>query len=120
MKFVFTVKEDICAQNEKDPTAKQLLETMQKYGEVKDYETIIAEVRAEDKKTIAGLYTQLEAIKEQKLTPDEIRVVKTYRECVAAKEAEHIAKNECLVKQLQAVKVESEQRIARIRQAIGE
>lgn len=79
-KVVLTIKDDVCAKNGKDANATELLTVMSHYGTVEGYEAVVAKDRAEYQATIDSLTAQLNAIKEQELTVDEIKMVKAYRE----------------------------------------
>lgn len=79
-KVVLTIKEDVCQKNGKDVNATDLLNVMAHYGTVEDFDTALAKEKSESQATIDGLNAQLNAIKEQELTVDEIKMVKAYRE----------------------------------------
>lgn len=108
--YVFTVKEDICAANGKDVTATNLLEKMKLYGSVEDFDSVIAKYKAEYQLTVDNLNSQLEAIKSQKLTSDEIKLVKTYRDCKAATEKEAQDKIDAFAKLLDDIRSENAKR----------
>lgn len=80
-KYVFTIKDDVCAANGKDIEATELLAKMRLWGDVEDYEKATAAERAEYQATIDGLTAQLAAIKSQELTDDEIVLLNSYRAC---------------------------------------
>jgi hypothetical protein len=119
-KFVFTVKDDVCAANGKDVNATELLSVMAHYGSVEDCDKVVSAIKAEYQASIDALTAQLNAIKEQELTEDEIKIVKAYRDAKNSVVCEHAAIAESYKKQLEAVKQESEQRTARIRAILGE
>lgn len=79
-KVVLTIKEDVCVKNNKDVNATELLNVMAHYGTVETYEAATAKDKAEFQATIDSLNKQLNDIKEQELTVDEIKMVKAYRE----------------------------------------
>lgn len=79
-KVVLTIKDDVCAKNGKDVNATELLTVMSHYGTVESYDPVVAKDKAEYQATIDNLTAQLNAIKEQELTVDEIKMVKAYRE----------------------------------------
>ena len=83
-KYVFTIKDDVCAANGKDVEATELLQKMKLWGDVEDYEKAIAAVRAEYQVTIDNLKAQNDAIKDQELTDDEIALLNSYRACKKA------------------------------------
>lgn len=78
-KYVLTIDEATCSKNNKDVRATELLTVMAHYGTVERYEVVEAKILAEHQKVNADLHAQLNAIKEQELTPDEIAMVKEYR-----------------------------------------
>lgn len=80
-KFVFTIKDDVCAANGKDTEATELLAKMKLWGDVEDYEHALVAVRAEYQAVIDNLNAQLAAIKDQELTDDEIVLLNAYRGC---------------------------------------
>lgn len=118
-KFIFIVKADVCTANGKDVNATKILEVMKTYGTVEDYETHIKALRSEDKKTIDNLVAQVEAIKSQNLTADEIELINVYRKLIAASNKVHIDEKETLRKQLDDVYAENEERNAAIAALIG-
>lgn len=119
--YVFTMKDDVCTANGKTEAQKnEVLKVLTHYGTVEDYDTVLASERARYQQVIDNQTKQIEAIKEQELTIDEIKMVKAYREGKSSVVAEYVAKADAYAKQLEAVKVENEQRVARIKQALGE
>lgn len=78
-KVVLTIKEDVCVKNNKDVNATELLNVMAHYGTVETYEAATAKDKAEFQATIDSLNKQLNDIKEQELTVDEIEMVRAYR-----------------------------------------
>lgn len=120
-KYVFTMKEDVCEANQK--TADQqikILDKLREYGTVEDYDKVIAPVQAEYQGVVDNLTTQLNAIKEQELTVDEIKIVKAYRENKSAVVSEYIAEADKYKSQLEAVKTENEQRVAKLKAILGD
>jgi hypothetical protein len=83
-KYVFTIKDDVCAANGKDVEATALLEKMRLWGDVEEYDAVVASVRAEYQVVVDNLTAQINAIKEQELTADEITLLTTYRACKKA------------------------------------
>lgn len=83
-KYVFTIKDDVCAANGKDVEATALLEKMRLWGDVEEYDHVVASVRAEYQAVVDNLTAQINAIKEQDLTADEITLLNTYRACKKA------------------------------------
>lgn len=78
-KYVFTVREDICLANDKDPNATDLLEVMKKYGSIEEYNAVFALATASYDATIAGLTARVAALEAYDLTADEIEMLNTYR-----------------------------------------
>ena len=79
-KYSFTVKEEVMAAHNKTlAQLQELLGVLAHYGVVVDYEADRRAENAEYQASIDGLKAQLEAIKEQKLTADEIEIIKAYR-----------------------------------------
>lgn len=99
-KVVLTIKEDICQRNNKDVNATELLSVMSHYGVVEDYEVATTKDRTESQSTIDGLTAQLNAIKEQELTDDEISIVRAYRLAKNTVVSKFTAENESLKESL--------------------
>lgn len=99
-KYVFTVKEDICQLNGKDPSARDLLEKMKLWGSVVDYDSDIAAVKAEYQKTLDELTRQYNAIADQKLTDSEIKLINAYRVCFATDTRDYREQIDKLTKQI--------------------
>lgn len=119
-KVVLTIKDDVCARNGKDANATELLTVMSHYGTVEDFETATAKEKAEYQATIDNLSAQLNAIKEQELTDDEIKMVKSYRENKSSVVSAYVAEAEQYKIQLEAVKTEHEQRVAKLKAILGD
>lgn len=118
-KVVFTIKDDVCAANNRDVNATNLLEKMKLYGSVEDYDTVVADMKREYQKSLDSLNAQYEAIKSQNLTDDEIKLINTYRACKAEIQKTYEAQISVLTKQLQDIKEESERRLEQIRAIVG-
>lgn len=119
-KVVLTIKEDVCVKNNKDVNATELLNVMAHYGTVETYEAATAKDKAEFQATIDSLNKQLNDIKEQELTVDEIKMVKSYRENKTSVVSAYVAEAEQYKNQLQAVKNEHEQRVAKLKAILGD
>jgi hypothetical protein len=119
-KVVLTIKEDVCVKNNKDVNATELLNVMAHYGTVETYESATAKDKAEFQATIDSLNKQLNDIKEQELTVDEIKMVKSYRENKTSVVSAYVAEAEQYKNQLQAVKNEHEQRVAKLKAILGD
>lgn len=113
-KYVFTIKDDVCAANGKDIEATELIEKMKLWGEVEDYEKAIASVRAEYQKVIDNLNAQLAAIKDQELTDDEIALLNSYRSCKKLTGDRFQARIDALEKQLDDISAGYQKKIAQI------
>lgn len=99
-KYVLTIDEATCSKNNKDVNATELLNVMAHYGTVENYETVEARVVAEHQRVNAELHKQLNDIKEQELTPDEVAMVKEYRKNKQAVIAEFDAKLKAMAETL--------------------
>ena len=119
-KYAFTLKEDICEKNGKDVNATELLSVMSHYGVIEDYDKSTLQLRMEYQSSIDNLTAKLNAIKEQELTIDEIKMVRAYREGKSEVVAQYVAKADEYAKQLQQVKEENEKRTAQIKAILGE
>lgn len=78
-KIVLTIKDDVCLKNDKDVNATQLIEVAKKYGTVEDYDSCVAQIRAEYQAALDNVVAQNEAIKQQNLSDEEIAMVNVYR-----------------------------------------
>lgn len=119
-KYVFTIKDDVCAANNKDVNAVELIGVMQHYGIVEDYDKVTASIANEYQSSIDGLTRQLTAIKDQELTDDEIAIVKAYRTQKANTVASYKAVAESYAAQLQDVKKKHEDMNSKIKAILGE
>ena len=115
-KVVFTIKDDVCLKNGKD-AAKQaeLLTVLTHYGTVEDFDRVMASVQAEWQRALNEMTAQYNAIADQKLTPDELSMVKAYRENKTAVVGEYIAEADSYKNQLEAIKNEHEARVAKLK-----
>lgn len=78
-KLVLTVRDDVCQANNKDPNATNLIVAMQAYGDVTPYEKEVEAVKAEYQGVIDNVTAEYNAIKDQRLTEDEIELIKCLR-----------------------------------------
>lgn len=118
---VFTLKEDVCAANGKtDAQKNDLFKVLTTYGTVEDLDAVVAKERAKYQGVIDNLTRQYEAIKDQELTDDEIKMVYAYREGKASVVAEYVEKAEAYATQLKEVKREYENRVAKIKLALDD
>jgi hypothetical protein len=113
-KYVFTIKDDVCAANGKDVNATELLAKMKLWGDVTDYDKATAQERAEYQTVVDSLTAQLGAIKAQELTDDEIVLLNAYRECKAKNAAVYDARIDELEGQLDDIRIEEQQRVEQI------
>lgn len=119
--LVFTIKDDVCAANGKtDAQKSEVLKVLTHYGTVEDFDAVVAQERAKYQAVIDNLTRQYEAIKDQELTDDEIKMVYAYREGKASVVAEYVEKAEAYATQLKEVKREYENRVAKIKLALDE
>lgn len=119
-KYVFTIKDDVCAANDKPVEATELISKMRLWGDVEDYDGAIAAVKAEYQATVNNLTAQLQAIKEQELTDDELRLVLSYRACKAAISEKYQNRIDTLEGQLEDIKVEEKNRLDQIMAILGQ
>lgn len=113
-KFVFTIKDDVCAANGKDVEATELLAKMKLWGTIEDYEQAVSVVRAEYQATIDNLTAQLNAIKDQELTNDEIVLLNAYRGCKKVTGDAFQERINALESQLDEISAENQKRLAQI------
>ena len=112
---VLNIREDICLANGKDPAATELLEKMKTYGEVTPFEKEVATIRAEYQAIIDGLTKQLNAIKDQELTEDEIIFLNFYRERIVANCAIHLKRIDALEVKIKELAEAAEKKAAQLR-----
>ena len=95
--FVFTMLDDVCTENNKTEAQKQeVLKVLTHYGSVEDFDTVLAGERAKYQTVIDNQTKQIEAIKDQDLTADEMAMVKAYRIAISGVVAQHkAAEDEC-------------------------
>ena len=118
--IVLKIKENVCLQNGKDPAATELIQKMRLWGDVTSLEDEIAKVEAEYQKVIDDITTQFNAIKSQELTPDEIVLLNSYRECKAATGEAYEKRINSLEQCLEDVRVASKKRAEQIAQLVAE
>ena len=81
-KVVFTIKDDVCARNNKDPNATELLTVMGHYGTIESYETVVARVTAEQNAIINGLNQKIAVMEQNSVTEVELPALKAIRDVV--------------------------------------
>lgn len=118
--YAFIVKEDVCAANGKDVEATELIQKMKLWGEVKPLDDVLASVRKEYQAIIDNLTTQFNAIRSQELTPDEIVLLNTYRDCKTVTGEAYEKRILGLENCLEEVRVASQKRAQQIAQLVAE
>ena len=113
-KYVFTVKDDVCAANGKDVNATELLTKMKLYGDVVDYDKATAAERAEYQSVVDSLSAQLDVIKAHNIPEEELVLLTAYRECKARLAAGYETRIDALEGQLDDIRVEEQNRIEQI------
>lgn len=128
--FVVHVQDSVCAQNNRDPNATTLIEAARSFGTVETldaalssqkakYEAEIARLNNQHNAIVDGLNAKLAAIEEKGVTAEELEVLRVIR-AKSTKEAEGyqatIAERD---NQLNAVKLEAENRAAQIAAMFG-
>ena len=113
-KYVFTIKDDVCASNGKPVEATELLAKMKLWGDVEDYEKVVASVRAEYQEVVDNLTKQIAAIKEQELTDDEIVLLNAYRACKKSTGDKYQARIDVLEKHLNETREDYQAKFAKI------
>lgn len=83
-KVVFTVKDDVCARNGKDPNATDLFAVMGHYGTIESYDTVIAKVSAEQNSIIVGLNQKISSMEQSSAAEVELPVLRAIRDLVDA------------------------------------
>ena len=90
--YVFTMMDDVCTLNNKtEEQKKEVLKVLSHYGKVENYDDVVAVERAKYQSVIDNQTKQIEAIKEQELTADEMSMVRAYRSAVSGVVAKHEA-----------------------------
>lgn len=119
-KYVFTIKDDVCAANGKPVEATELLEKMKLWGDVEDYDHVVASVRAEYQAVVDNLTAQLSAIKSQELTDDEIALLNAYRACKKATGDAYQARIDVLETKIAEAVEAAEKKAAQLRAILDE
>lgn len=83
-KVVFTVKDDVCTRNGKDPNATDLFAVMGHYGTIESYDTVIAKVSAEQNSIIVGLNQKISSMEQSSAAEVELPVLRAIRDLVDA------------------------------------
>ena len=117
--LVITVLDDVCAKNNKDPEATQLIEVAKTYGKVEPLEAVLNAERLIYEKTITNMRIQLDACAEHGVTPAELEILRLIRKKSQDESAEKekiIAERDA---QLHAIKAEQEARVSQIKSILG-
>ena len=117
--IVIHIDPNVCVQNNRDPNATKLIEIAKTFGQVEPLDSALAAERAKSQKTINGLIAQNEAIKEKQVTDDELeflRFLRAQKQKDAKQYQAEITKRD---EQLEAVRVENENRAAAIKALYG-
>lgn len=128
--IVIHVLDSTCAANNRDPEATALIEVAKTFGTVETLDNALAQERARAQSEINRLNTQhlaevnelkarLAAIEERAVTDAELEILKVIRKKADAESIEFQAEIQRRDDQLQAVKVESENRAAQIKAILG-
>lgn len=130
-KFVFTVSRKVMDDNGKEEAnLPKLIAIMKEYGTVESYDGNLASIKSEYLSEYNALNARYEAIKALNLSSDEIQLINLFRtlkaEATATVTAEADrakavadAENAALRKQLEDVKAEQENRVAKIMAALA-
>jgi hypothetical protein len=118
-KLVLTIKDDVCLANGKDVNASRLIEVARTYGTVEEFDSVVAQIRAEYQTTLDNVVAQNEAIKAQNLTDEEIAIVNAYRTQRAKAVKVYQDENAGLKQTLEDVKTEHERTIELISNVIN-
>lgn len=128
--FVVHVQDSVCAQNNRDPEATTLIEAARSFGTVETldaalatqkakYEAEIARLTNQHNANVDGLTAKIAAIEENAVTADELEVLRVLR----AKSNKEAAGYQATIterdNQLNAIKLESENRAAQIAAMFG-
>lgn len=117
--IVVHIDEATCAKYERDPSAVKLVEIAKTFGTVETLDSVLAADRAKNQATINNLVAQNEEIKEYAVTPEELVVLKAMREKSKKESEQYIAAIKQRDDQLEAIRVENENRAATIRALYG-
>jgi hypothetical protein len=118
-KIVITIQDDICAKNGRDPEATALIEAARSFGKVEPWETAIAAEKATYQAVINNLRTEMEAISENSVTPEELEVLRVIRRKTANETAHYEAVIAERDAQLKSIQAENENRNAQIKSILG-
>lgn len=117
--IVVTILDDVCAKNNKDPNATNLIEVAKTYGKVESLDSVLAAERMKYEQTIVNMRTQLDACAEHGVTPAELEILRMIRKKAQDESAGYektIAERD---QQLKSIQVENESRVAQIKSILG-
>lgn len=117
--FVVHVLEDVCVKNGRDPDAAKLIEIAKTFGSVEPLDSALAAERAKNQVVINNLTAQIDLIKEQEVTPEELEVLRALRKKSEKEGREYSEEIAHLKGQLEKVVEESESRAQAIRAILG-
>lgn len=117
--IVVHILDDVCAKNGRDPEATKLIEIAKTFGSVETLDSALAAERAKSQATINNLMAQNEQIKEYEVTPEELAVLRAMREKSKKESEQYTAAIKQRDDQLEAIRVENENRAATIKALYG-
>ena len=117
--IVLTIKDDICAKNGKDPEGTALIDVARTYGTVESGDAFLATERAKYESTIRALTAQIDSIKENEVTVEELELLRAIRKKSAGEISAYEAELSSLKAQLQKVAADSEEKARQIRTILG-
>jgi hypothetical protein len=118
--YAITFMEDVATANGRNSDPTDFIAEAKLRGKVEDFNEAVNGIRAEYQKTIDNLTIQLNAIKAQELTPDEIVLLNTYRDCKSATGETYQKRIDSLEQCLEDVRISSKKRAEQIAQLVAE
>ena len=118
--YAVTFMEDVATANGRNPDPTDFINEAKLRGKVEDFNEAVNAIRAEYQRTIDNLTTQLNAIKAQELTPDEIALLNAYRQCKTATGDAYQKRIDTLEQCLEDVRISSKKRAEQIAQLVAE
>ena len=117
--IVITIQDDVCAKNGRDPEATALIEAARSFGKVESWDAAVAVERSKYQAVIDNMKTQLAAIEETGVTPEELKVLRAIREKSAIENAHFEKTIADRDEQLNAIRAENENRNEQIKNILG-
>lgn len=128
--IVVHIREDVCAQNGRDPEAVKLIEVARTFGTVETLDSAMAAERSKQQTVFNNLTAQYEAdlaekeakikaIEEFNVTPEELEVLRAIRAKSASEAVQYKKEIHTRDEQLRAIQVENENRAAAIKAMYG-